>query len=165
MSILTDFALKHILPILERIAPHWIGKVKVNFAVAAEKDKRPHPFSLWTGMATGRPTEGETAATAIPLPAHAPAAGDVVAAIARPAFAPSGYVSWPGLADRRYTGRHLPPAEVSGAPLPDIEEVVRTLYLRAGQLHAVRADLHIILLFRAMVHRQLLAHRSDRPQA
>ena len=131
MSVLTNFGLNFILPLLEWIVPHWADELKVNFAVAAEKDKRPHPFSLWTGMAMGPPNEGETAATAIPLPAHAPAAGEVIAAIARPAFAPSGYVSWPGLADRRYTGRHLPPADVVGAPLPDIEDVVRTLYLRA----------------------------------
>lgn len=131
MSRLTDFAVKHVLPILEHIAPHWTEELKVNFAVNAEKDRRPHPFSLFTGMAMGAPPEGDTADTAKALPPHAPAAPHHMPALVAPPFAPSGYVSWPGLADRRYTGRHLPPAPSGYAEsLPGIERVVRTLYLR-----------------------------------
>ena len=131
MSKLTDFAVKHVLPILEHIAPHWTEELKVDFAVNAEKDRRPHPFSLFTGMGMGPPPQGDTADTAKPLPPHAPAAPHNTPALAAPPFAPSGYVSWPGLADRRYSGRHLSPAPSGYAEsLPDIERVVRTLYLR-----------------------------------
>jgi len=129
---LADFAVKKILPVFQSIAPHLVEKIKVNFAVSREKGRRPHPFSLWTGMATGHPPTGYTAPTAKPLPPHAPAA--LAAAPApqsplAPVFSPSGYVSWPGLADRRYTGRHLPPSEPI-ANLPSAEEVVETLFLR-----------------------------------
>lgn len=131
MSNLTDFALKHILPILESITPHWTEKLKINLAVSAEKDQRPFPFSLFTGMNMGPPNSGATAATAKPLPPQAPAAAHNTAPLAAPPFAPSGYVSWAGLADRRYTGRHLPPAPSDYASsMPDIERVIRTLFLR-----------------------------------
>jgi prostaglandin-endoperoxide synthase 2 len=126
---LKDFAIKQGLPILARIAPGWTEKLKVNFAVNAEKGRRPHPYSLWTGMGMDLPPDGRTADTAAPLAANAPGNRPEPAAT-RP-FAPSGYVSWPGLADRRYTGRHLPAADESyAASLPDKEQVVRTLLLR-----------------------------------
>jgi heme peroxidase len=128
---LVDFAIKYVLPILDLVAPRWTAKLKVNIAVRAEKGRRPHPFSLWTGMGMGPPVQGSTAATAKPLPPHAPAAGPTTARAIDAPFEASGYVSWPGLADRRYTGRHLPPAHSAYASgLPPIEEVVGTLYLR-----------------------------------
>ncbi|MDT7933664.1 MAG: peroxidase family protein [Sphingomonadaceae bacterium] len=130
MSGLKDFALTYVLPLLERVAPHWTEELKINFAVSAERGKRPHPYSLWTGMGMGPPDAGATAATAKSLPSHAPAVPALARGIAASApFAPSGYVSWPGLADRRYTGRHLPPKPPS-RPLPDRERVVRSVLLR-----------------------------------
>lgn len=131
MSGLVDFATKHLLPILDRLAPRWTAKLKVNLAVRAEKGRRPHPYSLWTGMGMGPPRQGETASTAKPLPPHAPAALLDQKPMALAPFSASGYVSWPGLADRRYTGRHLSPTDstyVDG--LPPAEEVVRTIFLR-----------------------------------
>ena len=130
MSVLSDFAVKHVIPLLQKIAPDLIDRLAVNIAVGAEKDKRPHPFSLWTGMGDPLPPTGDTADTAKPIAPLAPGANKMVAATAS-AFSPSGYVSWPGLADRRYTGRHLPPADDTHvASLPDREEVVRTLLIR-----------------------------------
>jgi len=131
MSRLSDFALRHVLPILERIAPHWTEELKTNFAVNAEREHRPHPFSLFTGMDMGPPDPGATAETAKPIPPHAPGGGHALQPFQEVRFAPSGYVSWPGLADRRYTGRHLPPASPEFvSALPGKEEVVRTLLLR-----------------------------------
>ena len=40
------------------------------------------------------------------------------------------YISWPGLVDRRFTSRHLPPADAAyAARLPPLEKVV-ALYQR-----------------------------------
>lgn len=131
MSILSFIVLKIALPLLQRVAPQWAEELKVNFAVKQEKGRRPHPFSLFTGMGMGPPDQGETAVTAKPLPPHAPAARHNTAPLLPAPFSPSGYVAWPSLADRRYTGRHLPPSPADYAPsLPDIERVVRTLHLR-----------------------------------
>jgi len=130
MSKLGDFALKHVIPLLQRIAPDLFEEIAVNLAVSAEKDKRPHPFSLWAGMEEPLPPTGDTASNAKPITPLAPGANKAVAAVPG-AFTPSGYVSWPGLADRRYTGRHLPPTDMAYVEsLPGREEVVRTLLLR-----------------------------------
>jgi prostaglandin-endoperoxide synthase 2 len=130
MTGLRGLAVKYLLPVLTHIAPRWTEKLKVNIAVGAEKGRRPHPFSLWTGMAMGPPAEGRTAPAAKPLPAHAPAAVGGMHPTATP-FSASTYVSWPSLADRRYTGRHLPPAAESAlGDMPPMADVVQTLYLR-----------------------------------
>ena len=130
MSSLTDSVIRFLLRVGDAIAPAWTGKLKVNRAIGVEKMHRPHPFSLWTGMEMAKPPEGYTAPSAKPLAAHA-----VLQAIADPAmevpFSASGYVSWPGLADRRYTGRHLDPAtETYVNELPPIEQVFDRLYAR-----------------------------------
>jgi prostaglandin-endoperoxide synthase 2 len=68
---------------------------------------RPLPFTLWT-----------------PTPIGAKKPGD-------PTDKPVDYISWTGLVDRRFTGRHLPPADDAyGERLPPLEDVVR-LYHRA----------------------------------
>ena len=62
---------------------------------------RPLPYSLWTGRPVGVPYTG---------------------AGTEP---PSDYVTWTGLTDRRFTGRHLPPADDGYmSRLPAIEDVV-----------------------------------------
>ena len=62
---------------------------------------RPLPYSLWTGRPIGTPYAG---------------AGPEQ---------PSDYVTWTGLTDRRFTGRHLPPAEAGYLErLPPIKDVV-----------------------------------------
>lgn len=110
---LVDIATKYLLPIADWIVPGLANRLKIDVAVSREKGRRPHPFSLWTGMGMGPPGRDEPA----------------------PAFNPSPYVSWPGLADRTYTGRHLPPAPAAFTEnLPDIEQVVRRLLLREGPM-------------------------------
>jgi prostaglandin-endoperoxide synthase 2 len=62
---------------------------------------RPLPFSLWTPTPVGDKN------------------------FLDPADTPVDYVSWTGLVDRRFTGRHLPPADPGYIKrLPDIEAVV-----------------------------------------
>ena len=56
-------------------------------AVVTKGAARPQPWSLWT-----------------PTPIGGKQARD-------PADPPVDYVSWPGLIDRRFTARHLPPAD------------------------------------------------------
>ena len=61
---------------------------------------RPLPYSLWTGRPVGVPYAGA-----------APEAS-------------SDYVTWAGLTDRRFTGRHLPPVDDAAlARLPPIDAV------------------------------------------
>ena len=149
MSAITDFGAKRLLPIVQRIAPRWAEEVKVNVAVRAEKGRRPHPFSLWTGVGTGPPPQGETAPNAKPLPPHAPAAMRPATPVAPAPFAPSSYVSWPSLADRRYTGRHLPPADAAYTDsLPPAEGIVRSVYLRqSGQFTPCRSTSALFCFF------------------
>ncbi len=59
------------------------------------------------------------------------------------------YVTWPGLVDRAYTGRHLPP-EPAGKVHPPAGEVVRSLFLRpkdADGREVVRPSRHTSALF------------------
>ena len=130
MAGIIESAIRRLLPLAQRIAPHLVEKLKVNAAVGREKMHRPHPFSLWSGMEGDKPPEGYTAPTAKPLPSTAPSLQQSMGHALAP-FSPSGFVSWPGLSDRRYTGRHLPPSdERVVAGLPSMEEVVGTLHLR-----------------------------------
>ena len=69
---------------------------------------RPLPFTLWTGRPMGVPYGG---------------AGPEV---------PSDYVTWTGLVDRRFTGRHLPPADAAYmSRLPKIEDLLPLFRRRA----------------------------------
>jgi prostaglandin-endoperoxide synthase 2 len=69
---------------------------------------RPLPFTLWTATPVGGKQLGD------------------------PPDEPVDYISWTGLVDRRFTGRHLPPADKAyGDRLPDVEQVVG-LYKRAA---------------------------------
>ena len=129
MGILDKIAEKILLPVAKKVAPGFAYKLMVNKAVGAEKAHRPHPFSLWSGMGRDPPLKGGTAPTAKPQPSTAPSLQQTSAALAP--FSPSGYVAWPSLADRRYTGRHLPPAaDGTTGGLPPIAEVVDRLLLR-----------------------------------
>ena len=135
MSALMNFVTDHVLPILHRVAPHLAERIKVGAAVGQERGQRPHPFSLFTGISMGPPPPGATAATAAPMAQTSPMLPPALAPVMVPVFQPSGYVSWPGLADRGYTGRHLPPADAAHTEsLPPIDEVVRTLHLRRGPM-------------------------------
>lgn len=59
------------------------------------------------------------------------------------------YVTWPGLVDRGYTGRHLPP-EPRGKTYPNAKEVVNALFLRpkdANGQDVTRESRHTTALF------------------
>ncbi len=73
---------------------------------------RPQAYSLWTGRPIGTPTtEKNTDGTNKPDD-------------------PVDYITWTGLIDRRYTGRHLPPAPASyNDRLPSLDRVL-ALYKR-----------------------------------
>ena len=48
--------------------------------------------------------------------------------------APYNYTSWDSLTDRSYTGRHLPPKDISGGiPLPDAKEVAQLFKREKGK--------------------------------
>lgn len=129
MGAIVDGLVRVILPVARAIAPRLVRRIEVNVAVGAEKAHRPHPYSLWSAIGDLKPARGDTAPTAKPPSPTAPSLQRTTAPEAP--FSPSGYVSWPGLADRRYTGRHLPPADDRETrDLPAIEEVFATLYRR-----------------------------------
>ena len=60
---------------------------------------RPRPYSLWSPDSTVRCCK------------------------------PEAYVTWAGLVDRGYTGRHLPP-EPPGKAYPPAKDIVQALFLR-----------------------------------
>jgi prostaglandin-endoperoxide synthase 2 len=123
MSAIVNFAIKYLLPIFRAILPQrvqdllinflaemaWVQRLIVNGLVKKEKYPRPHPYTLWTGFIAGRPPQGDKASTAVKQSPDDPATEQPKTAV----FSPSGYVSWTGLVNRRYTGRHLPPADAS----------------------------------------------------
>jgi len=121
MNSILNFAIKYLLPIFRAILPQrvqdvlinwfaemeWVQRLLVNGLINKEKRPRPHPYSLWTGFLAGKPKDGEHSKTAVKQSVDDPATQLKITAN----FLPSGYVSWTGLVNRRYTGRHLPPAD------------------------------------------------------
>jgi cytochrome P450 len=94
---------------------------------AGKIDKRGGPFaeSFRVGLNLNELSINQlvnsTAPRPHPLSLWSPSAGD----------GPVNYVSWTGLTDRSYTGRHLPAAdEQSIAGLPDTARVLETLFAR-----------------------------------
>jgi prostaglandin-endoperoxide synthase 2 len=72
------------LGVLAKVPPLQpvLNRVAINMSVGRAQP-RPYPYSLWS-------------------PDRAPEPKILVT--------PTPYITWPGLVDRRYTGRHLPPA-------------------------------------------------------
>ena len=110
-----------VVSFFERLFPRLVNKIKINVTVRQEKGRRPHPYSLWTGPATGRPAD--------------------------PPFAASNYVSWPGLADRGYTGRHLPPDPRWEGDLPPAAELFERLFLRRGEMRPCKQTTALFCFF------------------
>lgn len=101
------------IPTLQR----WINRLVIN-SVTSAPPHRPHPYSLWT------PSPKPVPRTDWPAPTQ------------------SSTVAWPGLIDRAFTGRHLPPiSEALAATLPPIEEVTalfaRDEFLPSGKTTAL----------------------------
>ncbi|MEO7026078.1 MAG: peroxidase family protein [Caulobacteraceae bacterium] len=81
--------------------------------LASSTPPRPHRFSLWS------PSDASA-----PAAERFPASSSNQKAKPAPAWV-SDYTSWPGLFDRGFTGRHLPPRlEDDGRRLPPAAEVV-----------------------------------------
>ena len=92
--------------VLARVPPLQpvLNRVAINISVG-RAPARPYAYSLWSPDRSDPP---ELLVT------------------------PAPYITWPGLVDRRYTGRHLPPAPVEhGARLPEVERVAE-LFMRRG---------------------------------
>ncbi len=82
-----------------------LNRVAINLSVGRTVP-RPYPYSLWS---PDRREPPETLTT------------------------PEPYITWPGLVDRRYTGRHLPPAPADQvSSLPEVERVAE-LFMRRGR--------------------------------
>ncbi len=118
---------KYIVRILRIIFPRWMAQFAINRLIGQERHARPHPYSLWTGFASGRPEKGYTAQTAPKLPPD----DSAIQLKTNETFIPSSYVSWTGLVNRRYTGRHLGPADAAWvASLPPAQQVWKELLER-----------------------------------
>jgi prostaglandin-endoperoxide synthase 2 len=86
---------------------HRIYSKKLIAGGVTNTAARPQPYTLWT-----------------PTPIDPAPAG------VKPSEPPVDYISWTGLVDRRFTGRHLPPAPASYTDrLPDVDRVL-ALYKR-----------------------------------
>ncbi len=96
----------------------WVNGAYIS-AVVNSCPPRPYPLSLWSPGATG--------ANYHPPPAY------------RPPAQVTDYVSWTGLVDRSYTGRHLPPVELS----PDLPPIEALKELFARDKDAAGADIVI----------------------
>ena len=122
-----------LISLLSRLFPRLMNRIKIDVVVGRERKRRPHPFSLWTGSA-GPPRND--------VPDYCPALPP-----APSAFAPSDYVSWPGLFDRSYTGRHLPPSDTPLADLPPAEAVVEAVFVREGPMRPCKKTSALFCFF------------------
>lgn len=108
-------SLLHAIPAGERFLNE---KIIEHFASATKA--RPHAFSLW-----GPTRPLESAPVANPAPATAPNSP-------LSPSAPSSYTSWPGLFDRTFTARHLPPS-TDDRSHPEMDKVLGLL-MRKGPI-------------------------------
>lgn len=95
------------LGVLAKVPPLQpiLNRAAINISVGATRP-RPYAYSLWSPDRTPEPKILVT---------------------------PAPYITWPGLVDRRYTGRHLPPAPPEQyASLPEIERVAELFMRRDG---------------------------------
>lgn len=107
-----ELVLQHAGGVIRRLTESQTVNGLVNAGlidhVVSSTAGRPLPYSLWTGRPVGTPYAG---------------AGPEE---------PSDYVTWTGLTDRRFTGRHLAPAPAEYvAGLPPVAEVA-ALYRRTA---------------------------------
>lgn len=110
-----------------------ISRLAVNH-IAARTPPRPRLYSLWSHVA--KPATGE---------------GPV-----------SDYTSWPSLTDRKYSGRHLPPADpVQVAALPDINQVT-ALFKRQGPMVPGRSSILFMFFAQWFTDSVLRVDTTDR---
>jgi prostaglandin-endoperoxide synthase 2 len=101
-----------------------INRLVIN-GISSAPPGRPLPLSLWT------PYDSETHVESVASPRD-------------PEKTTSTFASWPGLVDRRYTGRHLPPVDQAFVDaLPDVPSVAE-LYKRTA---VVESDTSALFCF------------------
>ena len=87
-----------------------VNRLIINF-FATSTIPRPHRFSLWSPSAPWEPEKEKYPATQ--------------AASTSEQIPGAAYASWPGLVDRTFTGRHLPPASMDASnKLPSVDLVI-----------------------------------------
>lgn len=89
-----------------------LNRVAINH-IASSTNPRPRPFSLWSAL----PVE----------------AGSDTGPV-------SDYTTWPGLTDRSFSGRHLPPAQPRPGGYPPLNDVA-VLFKRSGPMIPSRSSL------------------------
>jgi prostaglandin-endoperoxide synthase 2 len=109
----------------------WVNRKLINGAVDSAI-ARPQAYTLWTGTPIDPNPTDFTPTTKLAYSQQE----DILklsygqTAAASPPDPPVDYITWTGLVDRRFTGRHLPPAPRSYSDrLPPIEKVL-ALYAR-----------------------------------
>jgi prostaglandin-endoperoxide synthase 2 len=109
----------------------WVNRHLIGGAVDSAI-ARPQAYTLWTGAPIRPNLKAPTPMTFLAVSEHHAIMtlpyGQTAAA--SPPDPPVSYITWAGLVDRRYTGRHLPPAPRSySARLPPLNRVL-ALYTR-----------------------------------
>lgn len=123
VSLAGDAALEFIVKLL-RLCPPLLAlanRFLINL-FAYSTPPRPHPFSLWSPTDAKAPAPKRFPTTQAPLQPHAP-----------PSWV-SDYTSWIGLADRNFTGRHLPPRPEHDSRRVPPEHEVLALFKRSGAM-------------------------------
>lgn len=96
----------------------WLSRIAIN-SITNSTRPRPHPLSLWSPDSIDAENGVE--------------AGSSVQS--------ARFTAWPGLIDREFSGRHLPPANPGYvASLPDIESQVLPLFERQAFLPCPRSS-------------------------
>ena len=112
-----------------------INRLAINH-VATRTTARPRPFSLWSH---------------VPKPAGADQQGPV-----------SDYTSWPGLTDRHFSGRHLPPADPAFSQGQPALDQVAALFSRAGAMKTDRSSVLFMFFAQWFTDSVLRVDGSDR---
>jgi prostaglandin-endoperoxide synthase 2 len=110
-----------------------INRVAIRH-VASRTAPRPRAFSLWS---------------------HVPKPADAEGPVC-------DYTSWPGLTDRRFSGRHLPPSDAAYvAGLPPLDDVT-ALFKRAGAMRTDRSSMLLMFFAQWFTDSVLRVDSTDR---
>src|SRR5947209_6742826 len=125
--------------------PWLYAKVNKNLIGGAVDSAiaRPQAYTLWTGEPIKPHLKAPTPTTFLAFSEHHAIMTQPYGqtAAASPPDPPVSYITWAGLVDRRYTGRHLPPAPRSYTDrLPPLSKVL-ALYQRR-QVNGQEQSIH-----------------------
>jgi prostaglandin-endoperoxide synthase 2 len=120
---------------------HWLNSLlnaTIIDDIVTKGVGRPLPYSLWTPTPVGEKQLGD------------------------PPDAPVDYISWTSLVDRRFTARHLPPAQADYIKrLPPLEDVV-ALYRRERFTPSTNTSALLCFFAQWFTDSVLLTHPIDR---